>query len=323
MGRVIFHIGYPKTGTTTLQRCFLSYPGVHYLGQILRNPHANMGHDPRAAVSIKLIFSLLSADTRRFSEALPELRQTISDLLKDGRPVIVSDEALTLAEHMKIARMSDTSIYTDHATLAERLHRLWPGATVLVSIREQKALLCSFYLQQLRTDLPFISFERYVEQGFEAAGQRSILNAMRFDEMFSAYSGVFHKAQVKLMTFESYKNHFASLMVAMADAADIPSDDVLRWWDGRHDNARGGRHWHAQWLHRVLSKAKWRLPDSLYHGLQKRLSIVPARLEIERALASRLDAFFATSNARLEAAAGIKLSQLGYAVNTLPQSQRA
>jgi hypothetical protein len=310
MARVVFHIGYPKTGTTSLQRCFLTYPETHYLGQILRDSNYDRPDDPRIAPSVMLVRTLHADDPARFEAALPELRKTIAGRIADGRPVIVSDETFSFAEFMKIARTAPAPIRTDHAAFAERLRRLWPGATILVCVREQKSFLISFYLQQLRTGMKLVAFEDYVAEDF-AAG--AMLKALRYDAMLDAYRQAFGD-RVRVLAFESYKRRFGDLIAAAAIAAGIAPEGPVAAWGDRHENAREAQRWYAPVLHRALSQVARGLPDGIYQRIRQRLAVVPESVPLRAPLARRLDAYFAPSNRRLAEMTGIDLAALGYTV---------
>lgn len=313
MGLVVFHIGYPKTGTTTLQNCLLRNPQVHCLGETSREGRGG-ANDPCTLPSQQLINAVVGADTTRFAAALPALRGTLETLLADGRPVLVSDEALTMAEYMRTPTRPRTPALSDHVEIAGRLRQLWPEARVLVSIREQKSFLVSFYLQRLRGDLKFVSFDGYIEAHMANIGRRSILNVLRYDEMYAAYAEAFGGGQVRLMVFESYRDQFGRLIRLVADALGLSGDEAVAAWDGRHENKRGGGYAHARWIHRILSEGRFRLPDAVFHRLHHIFTLVPDRVEIDPAMAKRLDDFFAPSNRTLEAMTGLELSPLGYAV---------
>lgn len=311
MANVVFHIGYPKTGTTTLQKSFFDDRRVYYLGKMLRGgKHAA---DSRTEPSIRLVMDLLSADTTRFEQSLPELQGLIAAPVATGLPVVLSDEAFTFAEYMRLPAISATPVFTDHAVLAGRFRQLWPEATIIVSIREQKSFITSFYLQSLKTGMNFQSFPEYVEAAFATSDRRSVLNALRYDEMYRAYAGAFGPERVKLLPFETYRKDFSLLLATVANAAGIDVGETLARWGGRHDNARKDGYPHARWVHEQLSRSGWRPSERTYLRLSRIWSLVPDSVEMPPEIAGRLDAFFGPSNRALNAATGLDLETLGYA----------
>lgn len=77
----LFHIGFPKSGSTTIQDILSTTPGLGFLGKPYRSP----------AVERLIRYTLPYGDLRQFSSAeIARMRQTLA-----GENVIVSDEILS------------------------------------------------------------------------------------------------------------------------------------------------------------------------------------------------------------------------------------
>jgi hypothetical protein len=121
---IVIHVGYPKTGTTTLQRHFFpSLPGCVALGPL-----------PYGSAFRVLATNLEQADDTSFLEAT--WRAFLLDSQGAAETLILSREGLSRPEQ--------------RTRTADRLHRVAPDARIVVCIRNQRSMLRSFYSQYLK-----------------------------------------------------------------------------------------------------------------------------------------------------------------------------
>ena len=128
MSKTVIHIGFPKTATTTLQSVLMETPECRYVGKGLRE-------SLEPSLSLDVAGAVLFADTRRFEEVRAPLAARLREEAAQGTCLVVSDEAFSFAEHMKIGRQWQRQVVTDHEVTAERLFRLCPEAEVIFSVR--------------------------------------------------------------------------------------------------------------------------------------------------------------------------------------------
>jgi hypothetical protein len=313
MTRVVFHIGYPKTGTTTLQLAFARLPALHYLGKNLRDAPTG-ATDPRIAPSRLLAQKLFAADTIRFEAALPDLRAILAAALADRRPVLLSDEAFTFAEYMPVGRAYGVPAITDHAVMAGRLKALWPEAEVLVVVREQADFLLAWYLQRAKQGARDGSPATFLAAARATIGTRSLLNALRYDEMYAAYSGAFGGTHVHVLPFEQVRADFGLVIRRAATLAGVPEGQALAAWDNAHNNDREALHPALRRLAIGLPGLRRHSPAPLVRLLRWLAPKAPRIARLTPADRAFLADFFAPSNARLAEFTGLDLAPLGYAL---------
>ena len=128
---IVIHPGFQKTATTTLQdHLFSRHQGILNLADPYTSDLSDLGHE-------------LKKPYGRFSEAT--LRGITADLLTDAdgskQVAVISDEEFTVFN-------------STMALIPERLHALYPDATILFTIRNQIDWVKSFYAATGRKNQP-------------------------------------------------------------------------------------------------------------------------------------------------------------------------
>lgn len=165
----VVHIGFHKTGTTTLQqRVFPELEG----GAVLRG-----GHDGDRMRFRDLIRELAASDDPSYSG--DELRSSIESARGDAGVLIVTHE--------------DISASPDTRRTADRLHDLVPDARILVCVREQRSALAARYGQYVK-DGGSLSFSKYLGKLPHAW--------LRYDLVIEEFRSRFGADRVKVMAFE-------------------------------------------------------------------------------------------------------------------------
>jgi hypothetical protein len=169
--RTVFHIGFHKTGTTTLQRgLFPNLPGTAYAGE---------GAAGTTNVFGRMAENLWSADDGEYLEG------TISGFLED-----ISHGAEAL-----VASNEGWSLRPRDGRTPERLRRLAPDAHVLVCIRDQRTALASLYYMFL-TRGGCLSFADWITSPhFE-------IDRLRYDVTIGQYQDVFGAERVRTLVYE-------------------------------------------------------------------------------------------------------------------------
>lgn len=314
MSEVVFHIGFPKTGTTTLQFAFARNPEVHYLGKNMRD--APVGHsDPRIVPSILLAKKLLTADTARFEDALPEMQQIIEDAISNGKSVFLSDEAFTFAEYMAVGQAYNASATTDHYAMAERLHRLWPTAKILVSLREQRSFLTSWYLQRRKRGAISHSFDEFLSRAKAGLETRSLLHAIKYDEMYQAYANLFDAKNMRVLLFEQFRLDYGLIVSEAAKAAGVDEKSALEIWGNAHNNNREALH---PQIRKYLKHLPNGLVDNIPHPLIKAAKSVFPKVKASAKFSDEdavfLEEFYAQSNANMARLGNVPLGKFGYSI---------
>src|SRR6188472_4404605 len=126
----LVHIGLAKTATTTLQNhVFTRQQRFRYLGKI-----ANGYSD---VLMSELVARVMRQDSLAYdaitAQSLLDTLRLHDERCGDLRPLLLSDEGLS------------GEARADRALIAERLHRLFMPARILIVLRAQPRLLASLY----------------------------------------------------------------------------------------------------------------------------------------------------------------------------------
>jgi len=189
---VLLHIGLPKTGTTSLQHhLWARHPDVCLLGKPL------LAQDPRQR---RLIMAILRLERLEYAQALPALRDDLLPALLDrpGRSVVLSEEELSTGTlGARVCRL----------TIADRLAELFPGARVLIGLRE-----------------PVGAIERFLEERLALPEMASGLHALRVDELFGLYADRFGASAITVIDQADLSSTPEATVRAICAAASIDGD---------------------------------------------------------------------------------------------------
>lgn len=129
MSTLFVHLGYPKTATTTFQQhVFPNLPGLLYLGKLIPSFRYT---DPTL---YPLINELMTADSVSYG-GVSALRDALAPhrTAAAGRPLLISSESFL---HVSA---------TDPGVVSARVQAAFNPCKVIITIREQRSLLRSFY----------------------------------------------------------------------------------------------------------------------------------------------------------------------------------
>lgn len=285
--RFIVHVGYPKTATTTLQVGLYESSGlVHYLGKYIPS---HRYADERLH---GLIETLVTGYERDFIEA----RGPLTDVLRDWQ-ALAGDRPTVLSYENFLHPWA-----TDPGLIARRLGAVAPHAHILVVLREQTALLTSFYrwhggygqylFLNKYVDEPCIfplSADEWMHFQFMFPS-KNILGLIDYDGVIADYEDVFGADHVHVLTYETLDRDFDTYVRQLAAVLEIDAEAAARHLRGVRANSEGG----------LL------LPgESAQTPLTSRMS---------EAMVARVRDRFAASNRRLDARRPLGLAALGYAV---------
>lgn len=190
MPKVVVHPGFVKTATSTLQMAvFPKLEGVNYLGM--------PADDPKVASAIS---ALCQVDGVRYDSA--SLRGALTRHLDDERINVISHENFTYY------RSKDKSL------IAYRIKELFPDAKIIFTIRNQRDLIRSWYLQKRRPHRPFMSFKTWWKN-ITMYPYRTILDDVEFDSVIGCYEQLFGPENVGVFLYE-----------VLRDKPDLFSRDV-------------------------------------------------------------------------------------------------
>jgi hypothetical protein len=289
---IVIHPGMVKSATTSLQELvFARHPEITLLGLPAANPEAK-----------EAIRQICRADSIFYDhETVETVLAPLAAAAGDGTAVL-SYENFALYESK------------DKGLIAERLHRLFPEARVLFTIRRQEDLLAAWYLQKMQKYLRqghYLTFEDWFAMKAKLP-HRAILDDLRFDEIITCYKRLFGPEQVHVLLFEELRAQPAAYCRRLGDILSIEGGSIEQLLAQAHANPTIPAS--LTTLARHLFPF---LPRPLSKTIAKRLlrrGGTPARVKIEGPIARQVAELSAPGNRRLAADFGLPLGDYGYAL---------
>lgn len=312
---VLIHVGYHKTGSTTLQDHFFA-----------RDAAFLRWRDDRRLTHHH--FVCLSSYASVDRHVLAELDRSITEANEAKRCFVIS--------HERLSGYYATGGF-DSAAIADRLYRAFPDARILIVIREQSAMLESAYSQYI-TDggvMPFRKFMRLPSTEMRRAPEFDP-SYFAYDHLIAKYQALFGRERVLVLPFELLRaapamfvaaitrhcgglcdeNSYAAGFPRANDRRNILVQSVVRWgnrWLWSQLNpagviesrwARGGLHWFAARISPLLDV------------------VTPSALQRRRAVRIKrfADELYGPSNRRVMDLTGLDLARWGYTTTAMPRA---
>jgi hypothetical protein len=183
MKRILIHIGYPKTGTSWLQKNIFSKVSNYHL---VNNSF--------------VIKNIIEQDALDFDAK--KIRALFEERYGEGENLIISVEGLIGTTHGLGLR----GFYTKE--IAYRLQKVFPEAEILIGIRNQLTMIPSTYLQYVRGGGTY-GLNRYLYHfNFQNMPASLILFTFKYfeyDKLLSLYFSLFSSKQIQVYLFECFK----------------------------------------------------------------------------------------------------------------------
>ena len=306
-GRLVFHVGYPKTGTTTLQRhVFPHLEKVDYLGKFI----PGYGFSDPALYSA--IDELLGAMIGNWG---PERMKALYPAPAAGRTTLLSSEAFI------------HPVAADPLIVAERLHAAWPDARILITVRSQQELLASFYRNHgafasflylakkegAPLGLP-LGYSEWLDYNF-LAPSKNLLGLLDFDHVIACYEQVFEPARVDVLLFEDMASQPEVFAEGLGRCINAPGPEIALLLNGRHENMGLGAAAFERLGRLAAGTALGALEDSYAAATPGDPPVPVASSEADKA---RVHARFAASNTRLAARRGLDFARHDYPMEVHP-----
>ena len=200
MKRPLLHVGYHKTGTTWLQYRFF-VPEYGY-GQIL-------DHDDVSALVVD------AHELERDADRLAALATERGAALKAGTVPVISSEILC---------GNPFHGGTGGAANARLLAEAFPDARILITIREQRRILTSVYMQYLSRG-GTLPPERFFAEENAPGYPRFRAGHFRYDWMAGLYQDLFGAENVLVLTQEEMAGDLAGFLAKISAFAEAPRQD--------------------------------------------------------------------------------------------------
>jgi hypothetical protein len=253
---LLFHLGFPKCASTTLQRVlFEPHPQVHDIGK-----PRHLEHPETAAFIRTLSFSEFFSFRRNL-----DAQAFFADQIMPGKLNVFSCEDLAMGPYW----FTDQPKTADRHSLLLSLRLLGPEAKVLVVLRDQMHILPSIYTQ-LRawggTKLP--DFQTWIDIQTGAPVGPSILDALDYAVYLDAVAEVFGRDRMIVLDFAQVAADTQGTLAALA--MELGLDPLPPVDQARHNARRTGlevRLLNVWKKAPMLRKAVDRMPASLKHSL--------------------------------------------------------
>jgi hypothetical protein len=231
---IYLHIGYPKTGTTTLQKyLFPKHSGIKSL--------QSMGE----LNFMKDIFYCRENSIKRNMKAIGE--ELSGRVTKEYNKYIYSSESLT-SFSMFYRNNPYPYVYTlDPNSVARKLKTafldtgVFDKVCILVSIRRQNDMLKSMYAQVYNLVFKRFkvtnTFEKFIKYAIENK-DNFILDALQYNDVITEYENLFEKDNVCVLVFEQFKQDKAEYINKLCSFMHIDSDEALSLLENKHTNIK-------------------------------------------------------------------------------------
>jgi hypothetical protein len=314
--KVYFHIGYPKTATSALQKYI--FPNIEDLSYLGKFEGAAVKYETSELENI-----LLSASTM-----LPEEFSGIpiaSDLLSNfDFPVLISEETLLFNIFRPTLWRSNSLSVKDVANNLARMEReLNVDFHIVLTIRNQMEMVSSIYAQCFNScysRIPeTITFNGFLDYLLVSP---NMLNALDYSSVYSIFSNVFRN--VDLLVYENLKEDPDKFLQSLSEILSRDVSDL----NVRFDNVRQGhgykkiddytlsdllgalrykvkflRHVRFPLLRRALNKVRL-----------KGMNDVAIDVKFKKSQMDKFSEEYAESNSKISSRLCLNLENLGYPV---------
>lgn len=312
MKKVLLHIGYPKTATTTLQEEV--FVGLHnagkinYLGRTTKSTHTRSGKSSFAGIDI------VPGLRRHF--VLNEKLTYSRDCLVENKLNVISDEDLTFHGFFQKAQFLVRADPFDYPIKLKKILGDDVEVELLVTIRNQADLIFSCFAQKfrfVRKNMGKMSFVEFIENKPD-----SFFDIYRFDKITKLYEQTFN-SKANILLFEDLVKNPATFWNNLSKVLSIPGNKLKSFAGENHyrkkDKSKGymktgytklsrpgkivaplfgGNNNFMLWLDK-----RYHMKFSLLQNLEKKLLLntVPDRIDLPTAQdKARLKAIFQNDN---------------------------
>lgn len=310
--KAFIHIGFPKTGTSTLQKHLfpklkrLKFLGTHHFGKRL-----------------DLVYDVQSG--KRVSKDYQELQ-------KNDLPILLSDESLTPSQDFSINQGDTLNKYEKIAinlkTLFER-HGYSPS--IIFTIRRQDSMILSQYSQFFpwyQRNVETNSFDKYYHLFVDSEQKSSLREALNYHAFYEIYKSVFGAENISVLIFEELVSDTKKYYTKLFEILSIDDVELFNEVLGKIANSKSGpkgeRKVENTSLLAVLSIIKSRLMPrfklSGFEGLKRRLNKLKVSSNASTATSIMLNeseikkimSVYEESNKALAEELGLNLQTYGY-----------
>jgi hypothetical protein len=301
---LLLHIGYHKTGTTWLRHRFFPRPDLPF------HVFSRYDHDMAALLHPNALDYDPAAVRRRYQPGIDAAEAA-------GKIAVITHERLSGDPH---------SGGYDSKEMAERLHRTFPDARVLIGIREQRSMILSCYKQYLKYG-GACSLADYLKYSGDHRRPQFHRNHLRYHRLIIRYQEMFGGENVLVQPYDRFRTDPAGYVATLAAflgvqvPADLPYEDRVNvpvkpaaLWVKRLMNPflrRDSLNGYSPYVNDPVSKVGQRIVKLVNEVAPSDLN---AQIDADwKALIERAcDGYYEESNRITSARIGTDLAQFGY-----------
>lgn len=222
---IVLHVGFSKTGTTTLQKhLFSNHSQVYYLGK------------PYADDTLKTLVHRLIMQESLVYDPGPLKNHLEKETLLNINP---AKKVILLSEEMLLSY----SKARDKGLVAQRLKEIFPSAKILFTIRDQLELLKAAYLsrgRQLNYVPPkysglHVTFREWLALAFENI-ERSYLGHADYYKTIDYYGRLFGKNNLCVLMLEELIHTPGEYAGKLSDFLGTDAEETRELLAGKHAN---------------------------------------------------------------------------------------
>lgn len=293
--RVVFHVGFHKTGTTWLQSRFFS-----------NLPNVALVADWREPWNDELLAGLISASDRHFprEDVANVLRKRLAEVERTGKTV-----AVVSAERLSGHPFSGGY---DSFRIAERIAAVAPEAVVIAVVRNQFDLIKSVYKQLVNEGFCGSCASLVSQRPWK--GVCFSLSMYEFDLAFQHYVNLFGPRRVRFLEYEQFRDDKEQFLVELGTILGVSAPVAKTAEDGRVNASMPLRRFAALRLLNQFRRTELNpFPVFTVPGCRRLtglLAPIAPRAAVDcRGIRDEVEAYYAESNKRLYALTGIDLNR--------------
>jgi hypothetical protein len=324
MKKIFFHVGFPKSASTTLQKqLFDKHSKINYLGVY---PTGNVGQDSDESNTDTLFKKNYSL--QEFHSCLTDLEgveyyfsniekyfQNIVPLLSNDKINVFSNEGV----------VSVLFAHKDRAEKAKRIKQFFPDAKIIIIIRSQLEIIKSQYRdhpfdpRNLYSNQKNVTADEWVDRDFKNFDV-SFLNSIDYYKVAKYYSDLFGHDNVGIFLFEEMVHDLGLFSKKISNFLNIDEGEARTLLIGKHENEGASkklndyRKIRAKIANFIPKKIKYsaffrRLDKQLFQKLKRGKK---QKINFKKETTEKIYAYYCENNKRLSKEYGLELEQYGY-----------
>lgn len=247
MNQIIFHVGFPKTGSTTLQaKIFPKLESIHYLGKFPESrPSFSEAHR-------QFFEQIIHSSEIEFDTRFSEIKNKAVDLfqLKTKGVKLFSHEGFIRNTNMSKAKKKYQDIYR---TLS-RMQKIFDGLEgnqfkLMVTIRKQEDLLPSYFAEFYRDEQAvngYHNFKQFLDHHLNQDSPCSFPDSLKYFQLYQHLTTILPSENVLVIPCEGLFAADKKVISLLADFLTTGNPSPFSAMQSQHLNARSDSN--HQWL---------------------------------------------------------------------------